>query len=34
LEAAYRLLQNGEWAPLENTGGVLIMADQIITIGA
>lgn len=32
LEGAYRLLPNGDWAPVEDTGGVLIMADQIASI--
>lgn len=32
LVATYRLLDNGEWAPEEDTEGVLIMADQIATI--
>lgn len=32
LEAQFRPLDSGEWAPLEDTGGVLIMADQIATI--
>jgi hypothetical protein len=29
LEATFRLLDNGEWAPMEDTAGVLIMADEI-----
>jgi Family of unknown function (DUF6338) len=32
LQATFRLLPDGQWAPLEDTGGVLIMADQISTI--
>jgi len=32
LEAQFRLLENGEWAPTDDTAGVLIMADQIATI--
>lgn len=32
LEATYRLLETGEWAPEEDTGGILILADQIATI--
>ena len=32
LEATFRLLPNDEWAPVEDTGGVLIMADQIAVI--
>lgn len=32
LEAQFRPLDNGEWAPLEDIGGVLIMADQIAAI--
>jgi hypothetical protein len=32
LEATYRLLQNGEWAPVEDTAGVLMMPDQIAAI--
>ncbi len=29
LEATYRVLANGEWAPNEDTGGVLVLGDQI-----
>jgi len=32
LEAQFRLTDGGEWAPVEDSGGVLIMADQIATI--
>jgi hypothetical protein len=32
LEATYRPLANSEWAPVEDTGGILIMNDQIATI--
>ncbi len=32
LEATYRLLPNGEWAPVEDTAGALIMPDQIAVI--
>jgi Family of unknown function (DUF6338) len=32
LEAQFRLLATGEWAPIEDTAGVLISADQIATI--
>ena len=32
LEAQFRPLETGEWAPVEDTGGVLIMADQIAAI--
>jgi hypothetical protein len=32
LEATYRLLPNGEWAPVEDTGGILVMSDQIALI--
>ncbi len=32
LEATFRLLEIGEWAPVEDTSGTLIMADQISTI--
>ena len=32
VESQFRRLDNGEWAPLEDTGGVLIMADQISAI--
>jgi hypothetical protein len=32
LEAAYRRLENGEWAPLEDTAGILIMSDQIAVL--
>lgn len=30
--ATYRLLESGDWAPEEDTQGVLILADQIATI--
>lgn len=29
LEATFRVLQNGEWAPNEDTAGALILTDQI-----
>lgn len=32
LEAQFRPLETGDWAPVEDTGGVLIMADQIAVI--
>jgi hypothetical protein len=32
LEESFQLLDDGQWAPMEDTGGVLIMADQIATI--
>jgi len=32
LEAQFRLLEGGEWAPVEDTDGVLIMADEIAYI--
>jgi len=32
LEAQFRPLETGEWAPVADTGGVLIMADQIAAI--
>lgn len=32
LEAQFHPLDTGDWAPLEDTGGVLIMADQIAVI--
>ena len=32
LEAQFRPLDTGDWAPVEDTGGVLIMADQIAAI--
>ena len=32
LEATYRLTDSGEWAPVEDTGGVLITGDQIAWI--
>jgi hypothetical protein len=32
LVATYRLLQTGDWAPIEDSGGILITADQIATI--
>jgi hypothetical protein len=32
LEAQFRVLDNGEWAPIEDTAGVLIAGDQISTI--
>lgn len=32
IEAQFEPLESGEWAPLEDTGGVLIVADQIATI--
>lgn len=32
LEEQFRPLENGEWAPFEDTGGVLIMGDQIAAI--
>jgi hypothetical protein len=32
LEAQFRPLETGEWAPVEDTGGVLIMAEQIAAI--
>ena len=32
LEAQYRLLETGEWAPVEDTGGVLVMGNEIATI--
>jgi hypothetical protein len=32
LEAAYDQLADGQWAPREDTGGVLIMAGEISTI--
>jgi len=32
LEAQFRLLDDGQWAPVEDTGGVLIMADQIAAL--
>ena len=32
LEASYRILPTGDWAPVEDTAGVLIMPDQIATI--
>lgn len=32
LEATFRPLANGEWAPVEDTAGVLIMPDQIATL--
>jgi Family of unknown function (DUF6338) len=32
LEATYRLLSNGEWAPNEDTRGILILGDQIAVI--
>ena len=32
LQAQYRLLDNGEWAPMEDTAGVLIMGDEITAL--
>ncbi len=32
VETQFRLTDGGEWAPVEDSGGVLIMADQIATI--
>ena len=32
LEETYRLLETGDWAPEEDSAGVLILADQIATI--
>jgi len=32
LEAQYRLLETGEWAPVEDTGGVLVMGSEIAAI--
>ena len=32
LEMTCRLLPNGDWAPVEDTGGVLINSDQIATL--
>ena len=32
LEAQFRPLEDGQWAPVEDTGGVLIMADQIAAV--
>jgi len=32
LEAQFRPVEGGEWAPVEDTGGVLIMADQIAAV--
>lgn len=32
LEAQYRLLETGEWAPVEDTGGVLVMGSEIAVI--
>lgn len=32
LGAQFRVLETGEWAPLDDTGGVLISGDQIAVI--
>jgi hypothetical protein len=32
LEATFRLLPNGEWAPMEDTAGALIMPEQIAVL--
>ena len=32
LEATFQVLANGEWAPNDDTGGILILADQIAVI--
>jgi Family of unknown function (DUF6338) len=32
IEAQFQLTHGGEWAPVEDSGGVLIMGDQIATI--
>lgn len=32
LEATYRPVSTGDWAPMEDTAGVLIMADQIASL--
>jgi hypothetical protein len=32
IEAQFHVTEGGEWAPIEDTGGVLIMGDQIATI--
>lgn len=32
LEETFRLLDDGQWAPMEDIGGVLIVADQIASI--
>ena len=32
LEAQYRLLETGEWGPVEDTGGVLVMGGEIAAI--
>jgi hypothetical protein len=32
LEATYRQLTTGDWAPSEDTAGVLIMAEQIAVL--
>jgi hypothetical protein len=32
LEATFRLVERGDWAPVEDTAGILIMADQIVAI--
>jgi len=32
LEAQFRPLEDGQWAPVEDTGGVLMMADQIAAV--
>lgn len=32
LEEAFELLDDGQWAPMDDTGGVLIMPDHIATI--
>lgn len=29
IEAVYRIEKTGDWAPVEDSGGVLIMADEI-----
>ena len=31
-EAAYELRQDGEWLPIEDSGGVIVKADQIAVI--
>jgi hypothetical protein len=32
LEATFRVLDNDEWAPNQDTGGILILAEQIAMI--
>ncbi len=32
LEETFRLFDDGQWAPMEDTGGVLIMPEQIASI--